>query len=239
MSKRAVILAGGQGKRLRPYTVVLPKPLLPLGDRPILEIIIRQLAAHGFTHVTLAVNHQADVIRAFFGNGEKWHIHVDYSIEQEPLSTMGPLNLISDLPENFLVMNGDILTDLNYSGFYDSHVNERSIFTVSGYRREQKSDYGVLEIGSDGFLCNFKEKPSTCIDVSMGIYMANKKIMEFIPKGKPYGFDNLMYDLIEANVPAAVRMFAGYWLDIGRPDDYMKAVEDFQNRKEFLIGGMV
>ena len=238
MSKRAVILAGGQGKRLRPYTVVLPKPLLPLGDRPILEIIIRQLAVHGFTHVTLAVNHQADVIRAFFGNGEKWRIHIDYSIEREPLSTMGPLNLIPDLPDNFMVMNGDILTDLNYAGFYESHVNEKNIFTVSGYRCEQKSDYGVLELDSDGFLRNFREKPSTFIDVSMGIYMANRTILEFIPKGKPYGFDSLMHDLIGAKAPATVRMFTGYWLDIGRPDDYMKAIEDFQNRREFLPDGM-
>lgn len=234
MSKRAVILAGGQGKRLRPYTVVLPKPLLPIGDRPILEIIIRQLAGYGFTHVTMAVNHQADVMRAFFGNGEKWRISIDYSLEQEPLSTMGPLKLIPDLPENFLVMNGDILTDMNYSEFLGHHVAQNNIFTVSGYRREQKSDYGVLETDADGLLCDFKEKPSLFLDVSMGIYMANKRIIDFIPTGKPYGFDNLMRDLISANSPAAVRMFNGYWLDIGRPDDYMKAVEDFQSGNEFL-----
>lgn len=238
MSKRAVVLVGGQGKRLRPYTVVLPKPLLPIGDRPILEIIIRQLAGHGFTHVTLAVNHQADVIRAFFGDGEKWSIHIDYSLEKEQLSTMGPLNLIVDLPENFLVMNGDVLTDLNYSKFYEHHVSKNKLFTVSGYQREQKSDYGILETDANGILCNFKEKPSTFVNVSMGIYMANKKILEFIPKEKPYGFDNLMIDLIEAGIPATVRMFTGYWLDIGRPEDYMKAVEDFQNRREFLPTGL-
>ena len=123
MSKRAVILAGGMGTRLRPYTVVLPKPLMPIGDFPILEVVIRQLVNNGFDHITLAVNHQAALIRAFFGDGSNWNVLIDYSQENEPLGTIGPLRLITDLPENFLVMNGDILTDLDFSNFYDEHVN--------------------------------------------------------------------------------------------------------------------
>ena len=112
--KRAIILAGGKGTRLRPYTVVLPKPLMPIGEFPILEVIIRQLVFHGFTHITLSVNHQYEIIKAFFGDGSKWNVNIDYSLENEPLGTMGPLKLINELPDNFLVMNGDILTDLDY-----------------------------------------------------------------------------------------------------------------------------
>ena len=130
MSKRAIILAGGKGTRLKPYTVSLPKPLVPIGEMPILEIIILQLARSGFDHITLTVNHLADIIRAFCGDGSKWGIKIDYSLEDKPLSTMGPLKLISDLPDNFLIMNGDVLTDLDFGQFYDEHVNAGSIITV-------------------------------------------------------------------------------------------------------------
>ncbi len=120
MSRRAVILAGGLGTRLRPYTVVLPKPLMPIGEFPILEVIVRQLARAGFLRITLAVNHQAELVRAFFGDGSKWGVAIDYSLEDQPLGTMGPLKLIGDLPERFLVMNGDILTDLDFRAFHDA-----------------------------------------------------------------------------------------------------------------------
>ena len=131
MEKRAVILAGGKGTRLRPYTVVLPKPLMPIGDYPILEVIIRQLKEYGFTRITIAVNHQAEIIKAFFGNGSKWNINIDYSLEEKALSTMAPLKLINDLPDNFLVMNGDILTDLDFGQFYENHSKNNNIFTIS------------------------------------------------------------------------------------------------------------
>jgi len=127
MSKRAVILAGGKGTRLRPYTVVLPKPLMPIGDFPILEVIVKQLAHFGFERITMAVNHQAELISAFFGDGSKWGVKIDYSLEDKPLGTMGALKLISDLPENFLVMNGDILTDIKFSEFYNNHVSSASL----------------------------------------------------------------------------------------------------------------
>ena len=235
MSKRAVILAGGRGTRLYPYTVVLPKPLMPIGEFPILEVIIRQLAQYGFDHVTMAVNHQAEIIKAFFQNGEKWGIHIDYSLENKPLSTMAPLRIISELPDNFLVMNGDILTDLNFSDFYEEHVTSQKIFTVSSYKREQKIDYGVLEVDSYGHLSAFKEKPSSHHIVSMGIYMVNHNILNFIPKNESYGFDNLMLDLLKSKKSVAVKTFTGYWLDIGRPDDYMQAIAEFEKlRSRFL-----
>lgn len=237
MSKRAVILAGGKGTRLRPYTVVLPKPLMPIGEFPILEVIIRQLVLHGFDHVTMAVNHQAEIIRAFFQDGRKWGIKIDYSLEDKPLSTMAPLRLIHDLPENFLVMNGDILTDLSFSDFYEEHVSRHSIFTISSHVREQKIDYGVLEADASGHLSRFTEKPRSQYLVSMGVYMVSRRVMDFIPGDKSYGFDNLMLDLLAAGKPAAVRKFDGYWLDIGRPDDYIAAIEVFEKSREVFLKG--
>lgn len=231
---RAVILAGGKGTRLKPYTVVLPKPLMPIGQYPILEVILRQLAACGFSRVTMAVNHQAEIIQAFFGDGSKWGVEIDYSLEDTPLSTMGPLRLISDPPEDFLVMNGDILTDLDFREFFEHHVRERNIFTISAFRRELKTEYGVLDI-EGGRLIGFREKPVLCFDVSMGVYMVNRKILDYIPKGRPYGFDNLMADLLKADKPAAVRKYEGYWLDIGRPDDYMQAIEEFESLKDRFL----
>ena len=189
MYKRAVILAGGKGKRLKPYTVALPKPLLPIGDHPIVEIVIRQLAFLGFSHITLAVNHQADVIKAFFGDGEKWNIRIDYSLEDCPLSTIAPLQQIGDLPENFLVMNGDVLTDLNFSDFFNFHQEAGNSLTVSGFQREQNVEYGVLEIDKKGVLTGFKEKPILKYNVRMGIYMMIKRVLKLIPDGKAYGFD--------------------------------------------------
>ncbi|MDA7803413.1 sugar phosphate nucleotidyltransferase [Crocinitomix sp.] len=235
MSKRAVILAGGKGTRLRPYTVVLPKPLMPLGDYPILEVIIRQLILAGFDHITLTVNHQADLIKTFFGNGDKWGIKIDYSLEDKPLSTMGPLKLINDLPTDFLVMNGDILTDIDYSELYQAHIDAKNIFTISSFVREHVNLYGVLETNESNKLIDFKEKPITRFEVSMGIYMVNKAVLDFIPLNEAYGFDHLMLDLIKADKNASVRQFNGYWLDIGRPDDYMVAIDEFEkNKKTFL-----
>jgi NDP-sugar pyrophosphorylase family protein len=231
MSRRAVILAGGKGTRLRPYTVVLPKPLMPIGEYPILEVIIRQLVRAGFDHITLAVNHQAEIIKAFFQNGERWGIRIDYSLEDQPLGTMGPLHLIQDLPEHFLVMNGDILTDLDYTQFHDSHVSEDRIFTISSMRREHKIDYGVLDTDPQGFLSGFREKPSVAYEVSMGVYMVSARALKCIPNDCPYGFDNLMLDLLEKRTPASVRPFSGYWLDIGRPDDYAQAIDQFESMK--------
>jgi len=232
---RAIILAGGLGTRLRPFTVTIPKPLVPVGDLPILEIIIRQLVQNGFRYITIAVNHQAELIRAFFGDGNKWGIKIDYSLEDKPLSTMGPLKLIPDLPEDFLVMNGDILTDLNYRDFVSEHINRKNIFTISSHLRDERVDYGVLEVDSNKLLCGFKEKPVMAYHVSMGIYMVNRDALDHIPENSFYGFDDLMRDLMKASTPAGVCVHNGAWLDIGRPDDYAIAVDRFEsNRSSFL-----
>lgn len=231
MEKRAIILAGGKGTRLRPYTVVLPKPLMPVGEYPILEVVIRQLVYYGFNHVTLAVNHQAELIKTFFGDGEKWGIKIDYSLEHKPLGTMGPLRIIEDLPDDFLIMNGDILTDLNYSELYAQHTENNHIFTIAASQRKQISEYGVLEVDQNNRLSGFKEKPVVEYDVSMGVYIASKKVLDYIPQNKAYGFDHLMLDLLSSGNAASVFRFLGYWLDIGRPDDYMQAIEEFDSMK--------
>lgn len=236
MSKRAIILAGGLGTRLKPYTVVLPKPLMPIGEFPILEVILRQLARAGFERITMAVNHQAELIKAFFQNGARWGTQVDFSVEDAPLSTMGPLRLIPDLPEDFLVMNGDVLTDLDFSAFYEAHVSSRRRFTISAYRRQQMVDYGVLETDAGSNLVGFQEKPCQQYLVSMGIYMVNRAVLEFIPPQKPYGFDQLMLDMIRASKPPTVAPYDGYWLDIGRPDDYAQAIEEFDRLRPRFLG---
>lgn len=235
MSKRAVILAGGRGTRLRPYTVVLPKPLMPIGEYPILEVIVRQLATRGFDHITMAVNHQANIIKAFFGEGEKWGVHIDYSLEMRSLSTIGPLRLINDLPDDFLLMNGDILTDMDFDSLYRYHVANRHLFTIAASRRTHVIDYGVLTINDANTLVGFSEKPTMQYLVSMGIYVVNKSVLPLIPPDQPYGFDHMMCDLLARGELVCVRPYDGYWLDIGRPDDYMQAIDEFQERKSLLL----
>jgi NDP-mannose synthase len=235
MSKRAVILAGGTGTRLRPYTVVLPKPLMPIGDYPILEVIIRQLVRQGFTRVTLAVNHQANILKAFFGDGNRWGIPIDYSLEMKPISTIAPLCLIPDLPENFLLMNGDVLTDFDLSGFLERHVARDRLFTIAAARRLQSIDYGVLQIDSSHRLTGFSEKPQMEYLVSMGVYAVNRRILRFVPPDSKYGFDDLMKDLLGKDEPVSVESYEGYWLDIGRPDDYVRAIEEFEQRRQQFL----
>jgi NDP-sugar pyrophosphorylase family protein len=234
MEKRAIILAGGKGTRLKPYTISLPKPLVPLGDKPILELIIMQLKNHGFTHITITLNHMAEMIKAFFNDGSKWGVKIDYTLEEEPLSTMGPLTLIKNLPENFLVMNGDVLTDLSFSRFFNEHEAEKSLFTIASHRRTEKVDYGLLHHDENNKLIKFEEKPNYEFLVSMGVYMVNRSVVEYIPENTFFGFDHLMYKLLEVEKPATVYEFEGFWLDIGRPSDYETAIKKVKD-PEFLI----
>lgn len=226
--KVAVILAGGKGTRLRPYTIAMPKPLVPVGDKPILEIIINQLKKGGFTDVYMAVNHQADLIEAYFGDGSKYGLNISYYLEDKPLGTMGPLKLMEkDLPDDFLVMNGDVLSDMDYSEFLESHINSGKIYSIASYIRKQSIEYGVLNV-EECILKGFTEKPSYSYNVSMGVYAAKKSVIQYIPEDTYYGFDSLMKELLRIANPVAVKEFTGYWLDIGRPEDYEKACEDIE-----------
>jgi NDP-sugar pyrophosphorylase family protein len=214
---------------------VLPKPLMPIGEYPILEVIVRQLVFFGFTHITMAVNHQAEIIKAFFQDGCKWGTSIDYSLEIAPLSTIAPLKLIADLPENFLLLNGDVLTDLDLNEFYTRHVSRQRLFTISAARRKHMIDYGVLEIDSAGRLSGFLEKPAHEYLVSMGIYGVNRRILDLVPVGTKYGFDDLMAGMLAAHMPVDVEPYSGEWLDIGRPDDYIQAIETFEKQKDRLL----
>ena len=226
---RAVILAGGKGTRLKPFTTSLPKPLMPIGDTPILEIVLKQLKEYGFNDITLAVSHLSELIRAFFNDGSKWGVRISYSIEDTPLGTMGPLKLIADLPENFLVMNGDVLTDFHFGKFYESHLRDRAMLSVATIQREAPIDFGVLTMGESQQITGFKEKPTYTFDVSMGIYALNRKVLRFIPDGKLFGFDHLVLALLGSGEPVCAYPHRGFWLDIGRPEDYDKANTDYVN----------
>jgi NDP-sugar pyrophosphorylase family protein len=226
---RAVILAGGKGTRLLPYTTTIPKPLVPVGDMAIMEIVVRQLQRCGFEHLTVAVNHGAQLIRAYFEDGRRWKIRMDYSLEDKPLSTIGPLRLIPDLPEHFLVMNGDVLTDLDFGVFYRAHLESGALGTIATYQRDTKIDFGVLQYNGDrNRITGFVEKPVEHFSVSMGVYAFSRKILEFVPEGIPFGFDHLMLKLIAEHRDVRAHPFQGYWLDIGRPDDYERANAQFE-----------
>lgn len=224
---KAIILAGGKGTRLRPYTVVMPKPLVPVGNRAILEILIGRLKKYGITDLTLCVNHLAELIMAYFGDGSKWGVKIRYSMEHKPLSTVAPIKLIKDLPENFLVMNGDLLTDLNFINLYNYHLKSKSLITVATYKRISKTDFGVINIDKENNIAiGFKEKPEYELNVSMGVYVFSKKVLDFVPENKSFGFDDLMFVLLDKKQPIKVYPYDGYWLDIGRIEDYEKANED-------------
>ncbi len=227
MSKTAVVLVGGLGKRLYPLTVAIPKPLVPVGETPILELVVRRLAHCGFTRVVLAVNHLAHLIESYFGDGSRWGVRIEYSLEPSALGTMGPLTIIKELPDQFLVMNGDILCDVDLSAFLELHRSHGSVFSVLAVRRQQAIDFGVLDCDSDNRLSGFREKPALDLTVSAGIYAVDRRVVEFIPPSRSFGFDQLMLDLLENGQYVRVVPFEGYWLDIGRPDDYAQAQADF------------
>jgi NDP-sugar pyrophosphorylase family protein len=230
------ILAGGRGVRLRPYTTALPKPLVPIGgEYAILDIILQQLSAQGFTRVTLAIGHLGSLIRAFVGDGSRWRIDVDYAEEDKPLSTIGPLlNFLEELPEHFLVMNGDLLTDLDYSSLLRAHVHSGAPLTVATYQRRVKIDFGTLET-VDGEIVKFQEKPTLRYGVSMGVYAMSRNTLARYPKNVPFGFDDLVLDLLDKKAGPKSYHFDGYWLDIGRPDDYDEANDSFADLRTRLL----
>jgi mannose-1-phosphate guanylyltransferase len=234
----AVILAGGKGVRLRPYTTALPKPLVPIGDQhAILEIVLRQLATAGFSSCTLAIGHLGHIIRAYVGNGSQWGLRVGYSSEDSPLGTMGPLLTMTDrLPEHFLVMNGDVLTDLDYGDVLRQHTESAAPLTVATYARKVAIDFGVLTTEA-GKVIGFAEKPSMDYRVSMGVYGLSRNTLAGYTPGLPLGFDELMLDLLKAGDPPHAYEFDGYWLDIGRPDDYDRANAEFTTHRGLLLKG--
>jgi NDP-mannose synthase len=235
---RVVILAGGKGVRLAPLTDVIPKPLVPLGGLPIMEVVIRQLRYFGFRHITIAVGYMADLIRAYFQDGAKWGLKIDYSCESEPLGTAGPLSIIDDLSDTFLVMNADVLTNLNYRELVDYHKHHSAIATVSAYERQVSIDLGVIIKNGSCRIKDYIEKPSYSHMVSMGIYVFEPQSLEFIPRNEYLDFPDLVKNLLTVGQPVNYYPFDGYWLDIGRHDDYARAAEEFDRlRDKFHIWG--
>ena len=232
---RVIILAGGKGTRLKPYTTVFPKPLMPIGEMPILEVVLRQLKLFGFEKITLSVNHLADLIQTFFGNGGKLGLDISYCMEDIPLGTAGSIALVKNLTEHFLVMNGDLLTTIDYAAMVRKHKESNAAATIGVFPREVKIDFGVLELGSKGELLQYKEKPKLEFLVSMGVNAFHKSVLEFIPKGRYLDIPTLMMNLKNAGKQVLAYRSECQWLDIGRPDDYENALEIFeQNRHLYL-----
>lgn len=232
---RAVIMAGGKGMRLRPYTKVIPKPLIPLNEIPILEIILRQLQYHGFTHVTLTLNYKARLIQSYFGDGRWLGLSLDYTIEDRELSTIGPLALINNLNEPFLLMNADILTDIDFGNFYRDHLDSRAVGTVMLYQHSLDVDFGVIERNNEGDIVNYVEKPSQNVLISSGIYMLNPESLNCIKKGEKLGAPDFLQRLIQNDKKVKSNIHEGVWMDIGTKKGLDVAEEFFQkNREKFL-----
>jgi NDP-sugar pyrophosphorylase family protein len=234
---RAVILAGGKGTRLAPYTTVLPKPLMPVGDVPILEVVVRQLRHYGFDRITLAVGHLAELLMAYFGDGGKFGVHIDYSREERPMGTAGALGLVPDLDDTFLLMNGDVLTTLNYVALMDYHRTQGGLVTIACNRRGVHVDLGVVESDSQNRLVEYIEKPTLHYQASMGIYVFEPDVLRHLQPGQPLDFPELIRRLLAAGREVVTYPFDGYWLDIGRPDDYAQAASDFDRLRELLVPG--
>jgi NDP-sugar pyrophosphorylase family protein len=228
---RAVILAGGKGRRLHPYTTVIPKPLMPVGDRPILEIILSRLKEHGVSRVTMAEGYLAELVEAYFRDGKKYGVPVDYSVEEKPLGTIGGLSLIDGLQETFFVMNGDVLTNLDYQELVDFHSKQKALATIATYHKEVKIDLGILEVGHDFRVKGYKEKPSLTHSVSMGIYVFEPEVLRFVTPNEYLDFPDLILSLLEVDEKVVAFPFEGFWLDIGRHEDYVQAQEQFEMLK--------
>jgi NDP-sugar pyrophosphorylase family protein len=226
---KTVILAGGKGTRLKPYTNVFPKPLMPIGDKPILEIIIRQLKAQKLTDIIITVGHLGELIINFFGDGSQLGVNIKYSKEDQPLGTAGGLGLIADeLKETFMMINGDTLTTLNFSELIDYHKRGGAIATIALNRRRVYIDFGIVEMDSANGIKGYTEKPTIDYLVSMGVYVFEPRVLDYIKPGEKLDFPDLIKTLMAKGKTVKGFVFDGYWLDIGRPEDYEKANEQIE-----------
>jgi NDP-sugar pyrophosphorylase family protein len=239
MYDKAIILAGGKGSRLGPYTTVLPKPLLPVGDRAILDVVVHQLRSCGFTDLTFAVGYLAHLVRAVFGDGSGHGVSIEYHMESEPLGTAGALGTIEGLEDTFLVMNGDVLTTLDYGYLLDVHREAGNILTIATHRRVVQTDYGVLHtngaVGPTSAVTGFEEKPAMSYTVSMGVYVAEPAVLDYVDAGTYLDVPDLVLRLLENHEQVGAFPFDGYWLDIGRHEDYEKAILEYEELKDQLF----
>ncbi|MFQ5853123.1 MAG: sugar phosphate nucleotidyltransferase [Candidatus Binatia bacterium] len=232
---QAVILAGGRGTRLRPYTTVLPKPLMPIGDYPIAHIVVNQLKYDGITDITMAVGHLGELLMAYFGDGSKYGVNIRYSKEDSPLGTAGPLAFIPGLDSTFLLMNGDVLTTLKYTKLIEYHRRKGAVATIAMQTRSIKIDLGVIHANAENELLDYIEKPTYDFLVSIGVYVFEPKVLDYIEAGESLDFPELVCRLLNSEERVVGYPHDGYWLDIGRQDDYEKANAEFENRKQELL----
>ena len=221
-----VVLAGGLGMRLRPYTMNIPKPLLPLGDEPTMEIVLRQLAGQGFERVVITLGHMPQLVEALIGDGRRFGLRIDYIIEDEPLGTAGSLRLVEDLDETFLVMNGDLLTTIDYREVVTSQQGAEHAATVVLARRDIPIDYGVVHVDEQGYLERYEEKPTLHHFVSTGVYALDRSAVSHVPPGR-FDMPELISGLRVAGQRVRCHITDEYWQDIGRFDDYQQASADF------------
>ena len=233
---KAVILAGGKGTRLAPYSKILPKPLMPIGDMPILEILVHQLKRAGVDEIILAVGHLSDAIESYFQDGRRFGIKVRYSHEKNALGTAGPLSLIEGLDSSFLVLNGDVLTSLNFQALTKAHQQSESAATIAMNPRHVKFDLGVLQLDGGNRIIEYLEKPKYIYNVSMGIYVYEPHVLEHIPYNRYFDFPELVKMLIARGERVMGYSFDGYWQDLGNPNDYEQAVKDFEQMKPHIFG---
>lgn len=229
-------MAGGKGSRLRPYTTILPKPLMPLGEMPIAEIIIRQLKRAGITNIAISTGHLAELIEAFFGDGKRWGVKISYVREDMPLGTAGAVRLVKNLGDDFIVINGDVLTDVNFGTLWKFHKNKKNIATITIKERKVVTDFGVIETNSRGELTDYLEKPQQSSFVSMGIYFLNKRCRDYIDRNESLGMPELMLRMKGAGEVVNCFKTSALWLDLGRLDDFEAAQETFAKyQKRFLV----
>jgi NDP-mannose synthase len=224
---KAVVFAGGKGTRLAPYTSVLPKPLMPIGDRSILELVLGQFAVCGITDVTLCVGHLSHLIQAVLDNRPEDGVEITFVREEEPLGTAAPLRLVEGLDRTFVAMNGDVLTTLPYDGFVRHHRRNHNIITIATRQRPIQIDYGVLQLGGNGRrnqVASYHEKPQMTSTVSMGIYAMEPEALAYIPRSGYFDFPDLVQALLRAGEKVGAYRYDGLWFDIGRRDDYEQAV---------------
>ncbi|MBI5608346.1 MAG: NTP transferase domain-containing protein [Deltaproteobacteria bacterium] len=235
----AIVLAGGLGSRLAPLTAVIPKPLVPIEREAIAEILLRQLRYRGIEKVIVSIGYLGHLIQAVLGDGERFGLRIEYQREEQPLGTVGPLALLADrLPEDFLVLNGDVLSDIDFGALLANHRASGRTLTVATYPKPVKVDLGVLEMGGDGCVTRFVEKPTYDFRVSMGVYAMNRRVLGYFEPGQRFGFDNLVLAMLAKGDPVGTFDWGhGRWLDIGRPSDYAVAQERFAAERAFYLPG--
>jgi NDP-sugar pyrophosphorylase family protein len=234
---KVALLAGGRGTRLRPLTTVFPKPLVPLGEMPVLEILLRRLAAHKLRRVVLLTGYLSELLMAVVGDGAKYGVEVTYCREEHPLGTAGPLALIREqLTEPFMVMNGDLLTTVSFSRLLEFHRRQHADATVAVYRRDVPIDFGVIESDGSGRFVGYREKPTYHFEVSMGVYAMSRSVLKHVPDGEKLDMPDLIARIHSAGGQVACYREDCYWLDIGRMDDYAKAQEEFAENAEIFLG---